>query len=161
MFTDGMRIADDSNPEGYYEADLVKDLATRNSWFSECDGQVVKVVAPLIQHLPRNINYKVIFMERSIHQVMSSQSKMLERMGQQQTAEETQALGLAFRHQVITALGLLKYHGIPTLRVAYPDVIAAPEDVSVAIHQFLGGELDLDAMSKAVRPSLFREQQKT
>lgn len=161
MFTDGMRIADDSNPEGYYEADLVKDLATRNSWFSECDGQVVKVVAPLIQYLPRNINYKVIFMERSIHQVMSSQSKMLERMGQQQTAEETQALGLAFRHQVITALGLLKYHGIPTLRVAYPDVIAAPEDVSVAIHQFLGGELDLDAMSKAVRPSLFREQQKT
>ena len=82
-------------------------------------------------------------------------------MGQQQTAEETQALGVAFRHQVGTAVGLLKYHGIPTLRVAYPDVLAAPQDACLAIHKFLGGALDLDAMSTAVRPSLFREQQKT
>ena len=161
IFTDGMRVADDSNPEGYYEADLVKDLTTRNSWFSECDGQVVKVVAPLIQYLPRSIEYKVIFMERSIHQVLRSQSKMLERMGQQQTGEETQNLGREFRHQVNAACALLKYHGIPTLRVAYSDVIAAPEEVCLTIHEFLGGELDLDAMSMAVRPSLFREQQKT
>jgi predicted AlkP superfamily phosphohydrolase/phosphomutase/predicted Zn-dependent protease len=157
-FTDGVRIADESNPEGYYEADLAKDLASCNTWLHDCDGQVVKVVAPLIQYLPCNIHYRVILMERSIDQVMRSQSKMLERMGLQQGDEETKALGFAFMQQLSTAVDLLKYHGLPTLRLRYADVVSNPKKACEAIQSFLGGSLHLEAMAGAVQPALFREQ---
>ena len=83
IYTDGNRTADESNPKGYFEADLVKGLSKKNKWLQHCDGQVVKVVAPLVQFLPQAIDYKVIYMRRPISEVIRSQSRMLERLGEE------------------------------------------------------------------------------
>jgi len=37
-FTDGQRQADASNPQGYYEAEVVKTLPLNSAWLGEAEG---------------------------------------------------------------------------------------------------------------------------
>ena len=80
LVVDGIRAADEDNPRGYYELERVKDLAKAEdkSWLITLQGKGVKVISLLLQHLPEAYNYKIIFMRRSIAEVLDSQSKMLE-----------------------------------------------------------------------------------
>ena len=52
--TDGQRAADASNPKGYLEDERVKRLmgAKSKSWLKNCGGQAIKIVAPMMPHLP-------------------------------------------------------------------------------------------------------------
>jgi hypothetical protein len=79
LLTDGIRTADDSNPEGYYEFEKVKELnkARDLSWLNGARGKAVKVISYLLPHLPDTLNYRVIFMHRNLHEVIASQNKML------------------------------------------------------------------------------------
>ena len=77
-YTDSKREADENNPKGYFESEIAKQLARTNTWIEECQGKVVKIVAPLIPYLPQKFRYKVIFMDREIEEIIESQSKMLE-----------------------------------------------------------------------------------
>ena len=71
VFADKRRTADDHNPKGYYEHEAVKSLARNNSWIA--DGKVVKIIAQLLQFLPMNIIYKIIFMLRDMNEILKSQ----------------------------------------------------------------------------------------
>lgn len=158
IFTDGNRSADESNPKGYYEADLVKGLATRNRWLHDCDGQVVKVVSPLVQYLPQNVRYKVIYMRRPITEIVRSQSRMLERLGEETTGLDDEQMGKVLRNQAHSAISLFSLHQNPLLRLAYADVLADPLATAAAINEFLGMSLDETAMAQVVDPSLHREK---
>ncbi|MEM9410404.1 MAG: alkaline phosphatase family protein, partial [Planctomycetota bacterium] len=79
-FTDNVRDADESNPKGYFESEKVKKLPYVNHWLGDCNGKVLKVVAPLISYLPQKFNYRVILMIRDIGEVVESQEKMLQRL---------------------------------------------------------------------------------
>jgi len=158
IFTDGNRSADESNPKGYYEADLVKGLATRNRWLHDCDGQVVKVVSPLVQYLPQNVRYKVIYMRRPITEIVRSQSRMLERLGEETTGLDDEQMGKVLRNQAHSAISLFSLHQNPLLRLAYADVLADPLATASAINEFLGMNLDETAMAQVVDPSLHREK---
>ena len=158
IFSDGNRIADENNPKGYYEADLVKGLAKKNKWLHDCDGQVVKVVSPLIQFLPQGVDYKVIYMRRPIPEIISSQSRMLGRLGESAADLEDQQMAQVMRSQTHSAISLLSLHENPLLRLAYADVIADPQATAAAINEFLGLQLDETAMAQVVDPSLHREK---
>ncbi len=160
IFTDGNRSADDNNPKGYFESDLVKGLAKRNTWVHDCDGQVVKVVAPLVQFLPQGIHYKVIYMRRPMAEVLRSQSRMLERLGEQSAEIDDQQMARVLRQQAHSAISLLTLHQNPVLRLAYTDVLADPVAAAASLNQFLGLELDETAMAHAVDPSLHREKKR-
>jgi hypothetical protein len=80
-FTDGRRGADDSNPRGYYEAEIVKTLPEDQSWLGQAEGQAVKVIHLLLPHLPAGHRYRVLVMERDLGAVLRSQQRMLERLG--------------------------------------------------------------------------------
>ena len=76
LIQDGERIADQSNPKGYFEYEGIKHLAEAPEKFAAETGQVVKVVAPLLRYLPPENSYRIIWMERPIIEIIISQEKM-------------------------------------------------------------------------------------
>ena len=158
IFTDGNRIADANNPKGYYEADLAKGLKKNNKWLRDCGGQVVKVVSPLVPYLPQTIDYKVIYMRRPVAEVVSSQKKMLERLGQQAAEIDDKQMAKVLREQAHFGINLLMLHKNPVLRLSYAEALADPLGAANKINEFLGLELDASAMAAVVDPKLHREK---
>ncbi|HEX8384792.1 MAG TPA: hypothetical protein VF576_01340, partial [Rubricoccaceae bacterium] len=64
--TDDARAADASNPRGYYEHERVRSLApgADAGWMADADGRALKVVAPLVPHLPPGPRYTFVLVER-------------------------------------------------------------------------------------------------
>ena len=82
ILTDNLREADANNPKGYYEFERVKQMKDGNlAWLPDAVGKVVKIVTGLIIYLPSDYKYKIIFMKRDLNEVLSSQKKMLGRLG--------------------------------------------------------------------------------
>jgi hypothetical protein len=82
IMTDNLRVADENNPKGYYEFERVKQLDKGdNAWVAEAQGKVIKVISYLLEFLPADFHYKVIFMRREMAEILASQRHMLERDG--------------------------------------------------------------------------------
>ncbi len=158
-FSDNQRGADESNPKGYYESELAKQIAHKNNWIPQCEDHVVKIVAQLIPYLPQRLKYKVIFMDRAIEEILKSQRKMLERLETPGGDIEDDRLGEIFEKQMQFAFNLMKLHQVPVLKVSYTDTITNPAEVSDRVAEFLGGGLDIGVMAAVVDPSLYRERE--
>src|SRR4030067_886296 len=82
ILTDQQRTADD-NPKGYYELERVKKMKEGDvTWVRESGGKVIKVISALLEYLPRDLSYKVIFMHRKMDEILASQKQMLARRGE-------------------------------------------------------------------------------
>ena len=156
--TDGARIADESNPRGYYELNKIKRLAEVNDWLAEARGKVLKIVAPLVPSLPQGERYQVVFMERELDEILSSQAAMLTRLEREGAKLDTARLKSLLRQQVHRAKGLCAAHGIPLLVVPHRDAIEQPREVATRLAEFLGRDLNQRAMVAAVDRSLHRER---
>ena len=161
-FTDRKRSADENNPNGYFEADVVKQIAKNNAWINQCGSKVVKVVAPLIQYLPQAANYKVVLMERSIDEVLSSQYSMLMRLNQelpdaQQIEREKETLAKVFKFQLRQAVNLLRVHGHELMTVSFAQAMQNPMEIAEKVGQFVGCT-DIEKMKATVDPTLHRER---
>ena len=119
--TDGSRQADESNPKGYFEYEKSKQLGRNASWLHEARGKSVKIVAQLLSSLPsmKDLDYLVIFMERPLEQVVSSQHEMLRRQGKTGTILSDERLRNVFLRQIMQAKWFLSVKKIPTLFVDY------------------------------------------
>jgi hypothetical protein len=157
-FSDGKRSADESNPKGYFESELVKQLGHKNDWVPQCEGRAVKIVAQLIPYLPQRLEYRIIFMDRDIEEILESQSKMLARLKVVGGNLEHDRLAQVFQKQVQFAFNLMNLHKTPVLKVSYADAVSDPAPVAERVAEFLGGGLDVAAMAAAVDPTLYRER---
>src|SRR5262245_34520180 len=83
LLTDDLRPADTNNPKGYWEYEPVKRLQQDNTWMHKAEGKAVKVISVLLQYLPPQHTYKIIFMQRPMQEVLASQTVMLERRDEQ------------------------------------------------------------------------------
>jgi len=81
IYKDDIRIADSNNPKGYYEHEAVKMLNKDKNWIKDAKDKVIKVVTPIVPHLPDFCAYKIIFMDRDIDEVVISQYTMLANLG--------------------------------------------------------------------------------
>src|SRR5262249_34446450 len=88
VVTDRVRAADADNPRGYYEWEQVKRIKQDASWLSQARGKAFKIVSQLLYDLPANEQYRVIFMERDLGEVLASQEKMLSRLGKNSAPRE-------------------------------------------------------------------------
>ena len=79
--TDGQRTADEDNPRGYYELECVKQISKDDSFLDKAPGKAVKLIHLLVTRLPVRHPARVVFMRRSIDEILTSQAKMLERSG--------------------------------------------------------------------------------
>src|SRR5262249_33069432 len=83
IVTDKIRTPDEDNPKGYHEFERIKEIdkTSDKSWLKNYRGQVIKTISFLLQDLPLDLNYQVLFMRRNMEEVLRSQNKMLERSG--------------------------------------------------------------------------------
>ncbi|PAP81927.1 hypothetical protein B1759_09795 [Rubrivirga sp. SAORIC476] len=154
-YTDGAREADASNPEGYLEAEPVMRLAYESGWLPEADGHALKVVAPLLPHLPPGPTYRAVLIERDLREVLQSQEAMLKRNGA--TAASGASLRTAYARYLDAARGWLDRHA-STLVLQHRDVIAAPLRAADQLHAHLGLDGDPAVTAAVIDPSLHRQR---
>ena len=162
IVTDGKRVADESNPDGYFELETVKDLE-RNAdrrWLREARGRGVKILSPLVASLPGSYNYSVIYMLRRLREVIASQDAMLARAGEPTAVTSVEALVAEYEAHLRKTRALLANRScFDTLYVDYADAITAPRAVAERVKAFVGG-LDVDRMADAVNAQLYRQRQR-
>lgn len=161
VLTDHVRQADEDNPKGYYEFEAVKRTRKDASWLGDAAGKVVKMVHLLLMDLPLNREYRVVFMKRNLQEVVVSQDIMLERLGKQKAGLEKERLIGAFRTQLDRVDKWVRDHPkvFKILYVDYNEVMRDPRPAAEAVNEFLGGDLDTEAMVQVVDPSLYRNRQ--
>ena len=159
VLTDGLRVADENNRRGYFEFEPVKRLRSDRSWLPQARGQVVKIIHLLLRDLllDGSLQYRVVFMQRPLDEVLSSQRAMLQREGK--AGADPALLKKAYEAQLAQLDGWLATQPcISVLRVPYHQVMQQPQAVSAALDAFLGPGLDTAAMAQAVDPALHRQR---
>lgn len=159
--TDKLREADEDNPKGYYEFERVKLMDKGDtSWVIDARGKVVKVISALLKHLPPEEQYRVVFVRRNMPEVLASQRKMLIRRGEDPDKMDDAQMAMLFqKHLTQVEEWLAARPNFRVLYVHYSDVLADPRLQIATINDFLGGELNVKAMTEAVDPQLYRNRQ--
>jgi hypothetical protein len=156
---DGERKADPDNPRGYLEWERIKMLPNDPDCIAEAEGKVVKVISRLLLALPAGHEYRVIFMQRPLGEVLASQDEMMRRRGTYKESANPAAISTAFqRHLNEVHFWLDSKPYVKSIRIAYHDALAQPEQVSRQITEFLGIPLDVKAMTAQVDSSLYRNR---
>ncbi len=161
ILTDGERQADVDNPKGYYEYERIKDLEkeTDKSYLAQGRGKAVKVISFLIKDLPDDNAYKVIFMRRDLDEVLTSQDKMIDRLGTDDAGVEREAMKEAYRNDIVrTRLLCRKKTNFELIEVQYAATVSDPAKTAHEVNAFLGHRLDEAAMREAVDASLYRNR---
>lgn len=157
--TDGLRTADANNPKGYFEWEPAKALKDRPEAMAAGEGKVVKIISALLPLLPAQHEYRVLFMLRPLEEVVSSQNKMLERMGRPVPPTPQALVFRAFdKHLGEVKAWLRSQKNIATLQVDHAAVLADARTESGRVADFLGLPLKLEQMAAQVERSLHREK---
>jgi hypothetical protein len=160
LMTDNIRIADENNPKGYYEFERVKKMAEGDTgWIQEAQGKAVKVISYLLDQMPTEYTYRIIFMQREIEEILASQRRMLERDGKPDdgTSDE-QMKELYAKHLSGVKAWLSRQPNIEVHYTSYNAILSDPKSHTQEIAVFLGRDLDLQAMVNVVDQALYRER---
>ncbi len=161
VLSDGERKADTDNPKGYLEWERIKQLPKDPSLIAEAEGKVVKVISQLILSLPSDHEYRVVFMQRPLPEVLKSQEEMLRRRGASESNADTPAIKEAFpRHLIEVNKWLAGKANVQVSRVHYHRVLREPKAVAEEVAAFLQVPLDIEAMVRQVDGSLYRNRMK-
>lgn len=161
IVTDKIRTADEDNPKGYHEFERIKEIdkTTDKSWLKNYRGQVIKTISFLLQDLPLDLNYQVVFMRRNIDEVLRSQNKMLDRSGAGGTLVPDEKMRGNYEfHLKKVYYRLAHTPNFQVLYLDYPEVVADPLDAAKRINAFLGRNMNVEAMAGAVESSLYRNR---
>jgi len=157
-FADNQRGPDNDNPAGYFESQKVKDLTWDNSWVKQVKNKALKVVSPLLEYLPDNLNYKVIFMERNLDEILASQNKMMARRGEKNKVSDKKIKKEFLDHLRTIKPWLENKTNFQVLYVLYSEAVEHPEKAAEEITNFLNKKLDIVKMVKAVKPEFYRNR---
>ncbi|RIK16066.1 MAG: sulfotransferase family protein [Anaerolineae bacterium] len=161
--TDKLREADEDNPKGYYEFERVKQMDQGDtSWVVDARGKVVKVISALLKHLPPGEQYRIVFVRRNMPEILASQRKMLIRRGEDPDKMDDAQMAMLFEKHLKQVDEWLKAQpNFRVLYVHYSDILADPRPQIARINDFLGGNMDEEAMAAAIDPNLYRNRQNT
>ncbi len=159
MVSDALRAADEDNPNGYFEFEPVKQLSKgQTEWVVQAGGKVTKVISNLLEYLPREYQYKVIFMERDLSEVLASQHKMLK--NRQETTSVTDAEMRAQFEQHLSAIKywLARQPNMEIMYVSYNAMLAEPESLVRRVAEFIDLPLDIEKMLSVPNQALYRNR---
>lgn len=157
--TDALRSADDDNPEGYYELETVKQMAAGNvAWLSDAGGKVVKVISALLEYLPSEYSYKVIFMEREISEILASQRKMLARRNKESQVDDAEMEAQFRKHLSVVKPWLARQPNMNVTYISYNALMSDPEPLCRRVVEFTGLSLSMDRMLMVPRGDLYRNR---
>lgn len=160
ILTDHLRQEDEFNPNGYYEYEPVKALKSGdNAWLETAVGRVVKVVSPLLQYLPSEYTYKVIFMQRDLAEVLASQARMLAGFQKSTSPEKEQSLQRVYRdHLTGIEQWMRQQANLSFQAVDYNLLLSEPGGIVPELAGFLGRSLPIERMIAMIDPQLYRNR---
>lgn len=159
--SDGERRADEDNPRGYLEWERIKQLPEDPGCIAEAEGKVVKVISKLLLALPAGHEYRVIFMQRPMAEVLASQDQMLRRRGTYKEGRDQATISAAFEKHLREVYAWMEGKPyVKSLLVPYHDTLNQPREVAQRVTEFLETGLNVEAMTHEVDVSLYRNRKK-
>ena len=159
VITDGLRTADDDNPNGYFELEAVKELSKGNpAWLEDADGKAVKVISSLLEFLPPNHSYKIIFLEREPAEVLRSQQKMLVNRNEGNQVNDEQMRKEFQTHLMAVRAWLASQANMDVLYINFNALMSDPQTFCNRIAEFIGLPLNIERMLAIPDNSLYRNR---
>ena len=159
LVADQSRTADEDNPNGYFELEVVKQMSAGNiAWLADAGGKAVKVISGLLEHLPQEYSYKVIFMEREIREILASQRKMLGHRNEELKSNDAEIEQQFQRHLSALKPWLVRQPNMEVLYVSYNALIADPQPLCRRLIEFTNMPLDLGRMLSVPKKDLYRNR---
>ena len=162
LLTDGVRPADSSNPLGYFEYEPVRHLATGTNpvWLRAARGKAVKIISFLLAYLPEDYDFRVIFLQRDLAEVLASQQKLLEERDAHGAAatDDTMSVQMYEDHLQQVERLLAGRRCFTVLPLNYRAVLESPLVASRRIADFIGKPLNVKKMASVVNPALYRNR---
>lgn len=156
---DHVRKADEDNPRGYYEFEPVKKIREDALWLNGATGKVVKMVYRLLYDLPSEYQYRVVFMQRDLTEVLASQNKMIERGGTSAGTIPDERMQTLFAAELNRCeKWITEQPNFKVLYIDHCDMIDRSSVQAQRINDFLDGGLDVEAMATVVDPDLYRNR---
>ena len=159
VLTDELRRPDSDNPNGYFEFETVKQMSGGNvEWLAEAGGKVIKVISALLEYLPPNYSYKVIFLERDLQEILASQRKMLVNRHEEAAIDDAEIAVQLQKHLSVVKPWLVRQPNMEVIYVNYNALIADPAPFCARIVTFLGLPLDKARMLAVPNEMLYRNR---
>ncbi len=159
VLTDAIRAADEDNPNGYFELEVVKQLSDgKRDWLAGADGKLVKVISALLEHLPPENHYKVLFMERQIAEILASQRKMLARRNETSSVSDEEMEAQFREHLKVIKYWLARQPNMEVMYIDYNRMMADPDQYLQKIAAFVGLPLDIEKMRSVPNEQLYRNR---
>jgi hypothetical protein len=159
ILTDEFRRPDDDNPNGYFELEVVRQVKEGNvAWLNDANGKVVKVISALLEYLPKEYQYKIIFMERDSKETLASQKRMLDHRGQESKLSDEEMEQQFHQHLAAMKPWLVRQPNMDVLYVNYNALMAEPELYCDRITEFLGLPLNQAQMLAVPDKQLYRNR---
>lgn len=159
VVSDSIRSADEDNPNGYFEFEPVKALAEgRHDWLEGADHKTVKIVSALLEHLPPQHHYKILFMERETKEILASQQKMLVRRSEESKTGDAEMEAQFREHLAAIKYWLARQPNMEVLYVDYNRLMAQPDDYCQAIADFIALPVDVARMRSVPNERLYRNR---
>jgi Sulfotransferase family len=159
ILTDELRRPDDDNPKGYLELEAVRQLKEGNfGWLKEANGKAVKIISGLLEYLPQDYQYKIIFMERDPKETLASQKKMLDHRGQTSKLSDEAMEEQFHKHLAAMKPWLVRQPNMDVLYINYNALMTDPELLCEKVTEFLGLPLNEAQMLAVPDPQLYRNR---
>ena len=159
VLADNIRKPDPDNPKGYYELEQVKNIKKDTSWLKDVENRAFKMVYFLLYDLPLDRHYKVIFMERDLSEAVTSQNRMLDRLGKKGSSLSHAKMVLLFdKHLERVRRWLAERSNFDVIYISYNDMMIESVPLVGKINSFLGNRLDTAKMSAVIDASLYRQR---
>jgi RNase adaptor protein for sRNA GlmZ degradation len=152
---DDSRKPDEHNPNGYfelYDGKIITELMYDNINLDEYNNKVIKITAFGLTLLKGN-DYKVIFMERNINEVIQSQDKMMNYKYSHPLSYKEKNL---LNKVVSNSLKYLDNNNIPYIIINYNNLINNSKGELNKLTNFLGK--DITNSAKVIDNSLYRNR---
>src|SRR5271166_1560743 len=156
ILSDGERKADTDNPRGYLEWERIKQLPKDPGCIAEAEGKAVKVISQLLLSLPAGRDYRIIFMQRPLPEILKSQDEMLARRGNRGAAGNSVIADAFQRHLTEVHKWLAGKPSVAVLRMDYHRILREPQAAAEAVADFLKVPLNVEAMTQQVDANLYR-----
>ncbi len=158
ILTDNIRKSDKDNPKGYYEFEKVKQIKNDQSWLENARGKAAKIISFLLKYLPEKHQYKIIFMERRMEEILISQKQMIINQKKSNKIDDQQMMKSFYRHLEQIKKWLKKQTNIEVLFLNYNQILKNPVKEIKKINQFLNHNLKAEKMVKTINPRLYRQK---
>jgi predicted AlkP superfamily phosphohydrolase/phosphomutase/tetratricopeptide (TPR) repeat protein len=157
VLEDHQRQADEHNPRGYHELEAVKKLPLGGG-LPKSEGKALKVVAPLLNYLPADRRYKLLWMDRPLLELILSQAKMRGEEASLTNFPFQKGQQLEAEQKRIQQWLDLQPH-IEWITVSYPKLCAGVDATLLAeLSAFLGIDINADMLQARVDPQLHRNK---